>query len=1003
MKNLNVLSTLPTRRWWTILLALFFAMSISAQTISVKGVVKDAKSGETIVGANVIVKGTTTGTVTDVDGNFSLNAPSNATLVVKYVGYQDAELPVAGKSTLVIHLQESSIALSEVVAIGYGQVKKNDLTGSVVAVSADKLPKGLTTSMTDMLGGKIAGVNVSTSGGQPGGSATIRIRGGSSLNASNDPLIVVDNVPLASETINGVSNPLASINPQDIETFTVLKDASATAIYGSRASNGVILITTKKGSLKQKFNISYDGNVSVSTIAKTINVLSGDEYRAYMKSAWADSPSTLSAVNALLGKYSTNWQDQIYQTAIGHDHNLSISGAAGIIPYRISIGYTNQDGILKTSNYSRTTASINLTPSLLNDHLKINANAKGSYTTNRFADTGAIGSALEFDPTQPVYSLNGTAKTADGKSYGNGYYMWMGPSSPLSLGTANPLSVLNDTKDVSYVYQSTGGIQFDYKLHWLPELRANLNLAYDASLSNGSKSIVYNTPRAYVWGNDKSGSAQYSPYFQKKLNTVLDFYLNYNKTLGIQNIDAMAGYSWQRFYKDSWTSTTYATNSKNNVGRVDYPAEYYLVSFYGRLNYSLLSKYLLTFTVRDDGTSRFSPNNRWGVFPSAAFAWKLKEESFLKNVNWLSDLKLRLGYGLTGQQNVSDDYYPYLATYTTSAYTDAMYQFGNSFYHLLRPDKYNSTLKWETTTTYNVGLDFGLLNNRFTGSVDVYKRTTNDLLNTVSIAAGTNFTNKLLSNIGSMENKGIEVTLSGRVVQSKDFNWDLSYNVSHNENKVTKLNRGSNSAGVTSVNISGGTGNTICITQVGYPVNSYYVYKQLYDAKGNPIEGAYGNGGQLYISSHSAAPDVTMGLSSRMTYKNWYLNFAMRASIGNYNYNNVQSRLEFRSNTYDSSGFLKNTIPSSATTNFTSAQYLSDYYIQNASFLKMDNISLGYTFDKLFRGVKSATVYGTVQNPFMITKYKGLDPEAYNGTDAGIDNNVYPRPRVYMLGLRVNF
>jgi TonB-dependent starch-binding outer membrane protein SusC len=994
MKNLNVFSTLSLRRGWAMLFAFLFAMSISAQTISVKGVVKDAKTGETVVGANVIIKGTQTGTVTDLDGNFTLNAPSDATLLVKFIGYQDAELPIAGRSRVIIVLKENAIALSEVVAIGYGQVKKNDLTGSVVAISADKMPKGLATSMTDMLGGKIAGVNVSTAGGQPGGAATIRIRGGSSLNASNDPLIVIDNVPLASEGITGVSNTLSTINPDDIETFTVLKDASATAIYGSRASNGVILITTKKGSLKQKLTITYDGNCSVSTIAKKYDVMDATQYKAFIKDYYGSS----STEAALLGNSSTNWQDLIYQTAIGHDHNLSVAGAVGILPFRVSVGYTNQDGILKTSNYSRTTAAINLTPSLLQDRLKINANAKGSYITNRFANTGAIGAALEFDPTQPVYNTS--------SSYGNGYWIWLGSDSkPLSLGTANPLSVLNETKDVSYVYQSTGGIQFDYKLHWLPDLRANLNMAYDVSISNGSTSITANSPRTYVWGNDKTGSAQYSPYWQKRLNEVLDFYLNYNKTLGIHTIDAMAGYSWQKFFVNSWNSTLYATNSTLYTARVDYPAEYYLVSFYGRLNYSLLGKYYLTGTIRDDGTSRFSSDNRWGVFPSGAFMWKIKEESFLKPVEWLSDLKLRLGYGVTGQQNVNNssysttqNYYPYIATYTTSTYTDAMYQFGSAYYNLIRPSSYNTTLKWETTKTYNLGVDFGFLNNRFTGSVDVYKRVTDDLLNTVTIAAGTNFTNKMLSNIGSMRNNGIEATLNGRAIQSKDFNWDLSYNIAHNTNKVTKLNRGSSSAGVTGTSISGGTGNTICITQVGYPVNSYYVYKQVYDKNGNPIEGAYANNGELYISSHTATPDVTMGLSSRMTYKNWYMNFAMRASIGNYNYNNVESRLAFKSNTYDSSGFLKNTLTSISNTNFESAQYLSDYYIQNASFLKMDNLSLGYTFDKVVKGIKNMTVYGTVQNVFTITKYKGLDPEV----DGGIDNNVYPRPRIFMVGLKVN-
>ncbi len=976
-------------RSFVAVLALFvFGVAANAQHTTVSGVVKDAKTGEPILGASILEKGTNKGIISDLEGAFTISTSSNATLVVKYIGYRTVEVPVAGKTSLTILLNEDVVALGEVVAIGYGSVKKNDATGSVVAISAEKMPKGLATSMTDMIGGKIAGVNVTTSGGAPGAGATIRIRGGSSLNASNDPLIIIDNVPLSSETISGVANPLSSINPQDIETFTVLKDASATAIYGSRASNGVIIITTKKGSLKQKFSVSYDGSASVSSISKQINVLSADEYKTFVKSYYG----TTSTQAALLGNSSTDWQKQIYQTAIGQDHNISVSGATGILPYRVSVGYTNQDGVLKTSNYSRTTASINLTPSLFEDHLKINANAKGAYITNRFADTGAIGAALEYDPTQSVNSANST--------YGNGYTMWLGSDGkPLSLGTANPVSVLTQKKDVSTVYQSTGGVLFDYKLHWLPDLHANLNLSYDVSKSNGSVTIAANSPISYVWGNDKSGSAQYSPYYQFKSNALLDFYLNYNKTFGIHKIDAMTGYSWQHFYKTSWSSSTFDTNHQNDIARKDYPSEYYLVSFYGRLNYTLLDKYLATFTLRDDGTSRFGPSNRWGLFPSAALAWKLKEESFLQDVKWLSDLKLRLGYGLTGQQSVSDSYYPYISTYTTSTATDAMYQFGGNYYNLLRPDAYNSTLKWETTTTYNLGIDFGLFNNRITGSVDVYKRITNDLLNYVTIAAGTNFTNKLLSNIGSLENKGIEFSLSGRAIETKDFTWDLSYNVSHNENKVTKLNRGGSSTGVTGTSISGGTGNTICITQVGYPINSYYVYKQVYDASGKPIEGSYANNNSLYISSHSAAPDVTMGLSSRMNYKNWFLNFALRASIGNYNYNNVQSRLESKSNTYDSSGFLKNIVSSGLTTNFSTAQYLSDYYIQNASFVRMDNISLGYTFNNFLNNHLKASLYGTVQNPFVITKYKGLDPEV----DGGIDNNVYPRPQIYILGLRFNF
>jgi len=987
MKNLNAASSHPLRRWWTLLFACLFVMSISAQTISVKGVVKDAKTGETIVGANVIVKGTTTGTVTDVDGNFSLNAPSQGTLVVKYVGYTDAELPVAGKTTLVFNLKESAIALNEVIAIGYGQVKKNDLTGSVVAISADKMNKGLATSFTDILAGKMAGVNITTGGGAPGGGATIRIRGGSSMSASNDPLIVIDNVPIEGGTVNGLANPLSSINPQDIETFTVLKDASATAIYGSRASNGVILITTKKGSVKQKMAITYDGSASVSTIAKQIDVLSAQDYGMFVRTYWGSA----STQAGLLGKYNIDWQKQIFQTAMGHDHNLSVSGAVGKLPYRVSIGYTDQNGILKTSNFSRTTAALNLNPTFLNDHLKVNMSLKGTYSTNRFADTGAIGAALETDPTQPIYTASST--------YGNTYWMWLGTDGkPQSLGTANPLSILTEKRDVSYVYQSMGDLQLDYKFHGIPELRANLNLAYDISNSNGSKTINANSPISYVWGSKKNGAGEFDPYFQKKSNTLLDFYMDYAKVFGIHSIDVMGGYSWQHFYNDSWGATYYSDNVAN-VPRIDYPTAYQLVSFFGRANYTLKEKYLLTVTLRDDGTSRFGKDNRWGLFPSLALAWKIKEESFLKNVNWLSDLKLRLGYGVTGQQNlnISNDY-PYIASYSISNYNDAQYQLGNTWYHLLRPSYYNTSLKWESTKTYNVGVDLGFMNNRITASVDVYKRVTNDMINVVPVAAGTNFINEMVSNIGNMENKGVEFSVSGKPVVSRNFTWDLSYNISYNKNKITKLTNSTDASyGVTGGGIGGGTGNTIYLQKVGYPVNSFYVQKQLYDTQGRPIESAYANGGALYLD-HSPAPDFTMGLSSRMNYKQWYLNFSMRSSIGNYNYNNVQSSKEFQNQSF-TTGSLKNIVSTGLVTNFKNAQYLSDYYIQNASFARMDNVTLGYNIDKLLNTKLKASIYGTVQNVFVITKYKGLDPEV----SGGIDNTIYPRPRIFILGLRVNF
>jgi iron complex outermembrane receptor protein len=982
-------------------LAMFvLGMTANAQQISVSGIVKDAKTGEAILGASILEKGTNNGVITNFDGAFTISAASSATLVVKYLGYVPIEVPVLGKKTLVIQLNEDAISLGEVVAIGYGSVKKNDATGAVMAISADKTNKGLTTSLTDMLAGKMAGVSITTSGGAPGAGAKVIIRGGSSLIASNDPLYVIDGIPMDGTTVNGLQSPLSEINPQDIETFTVLKDASATAIYGSRASGGVILITTKKGSLKNKFSVVYDGNTSISRILKEVSVPSASEYSSFIKSFWGANSTEAN----LLGKSNTNWQDQIFRTASSQDHNLSISGYTGKLPYRVSAGYTDQNGILKTSNFQRFTGAVNLNPSLLDDHLKVNVNLKGAYTTNRFADTGAIGAALQYDPTQSVWNEdpNGIPKSI----YGNGYTMWLGSNGlPISIATANPVSVLNEKHDVSTVYQSLGNLQLDYTVHGLSALKSHLNLAYDISKANGSVTIDANSPMTFVSGNNKEvgfGPGEYNPYYQLKSNTLLEFYLNYAKTWGIHSLDVMGGYSWQHFYKTNWSSIAYSDNSAPTK-RVDYPAALTLVSFYGRLNYTLMDKYLLTVTVRDDGSSRFSPNNRWGVFPSTALAWKLKEESFLKNVNWLSELKLRLGYGVTGQQNVGDNYYTYIPTYTASNYTDAMYQFGSSYYHLLRPDGYNSSLKWETTTNYNIGLDMGAFNNRLTATVDVYKRVTNNLLNNIPVAAGSNFTNYLLTNIGSLENKGVEFTVGGRPIETKNFKWDLSYNASYNHNEITKLTRATTANyGVAGGDISGGTGSKIYWNQVGSAVNSFYVYKQVYDTKGKPIEGAYetipGSTSNKYVD-HSSTPDYTMGLSSRMSYKKWFMNFSLRAEIGNYNYNNVQSSMEFQNNSYDSSGFLKNIVSSGLSTNFKNAQYFSDYYIQNASFLKMDNITLGYNFSKLFSNKITGSLYGTVQNVFTITHYKGLDPEVVGG----IDNNIYPRPQVYLVGLRLNF
>ena len=992
----------------TVLLGMLMVLSVSAQTgttINVQGAVTDV-SGEPIIGANILIQGTSSGTVTDYDGNFMLQAPADGVLEVSYIGYRPQTIAISNRTNIRIVLEEDTELLEELVVIGYGTVRKDDATGSVVAVDASKLNRGLATSPSDLLAGQVAGLSVVSAGGAPGSSSSIRIRGGSSMSASNDPLIVIDGVPVDNATgVSGMSNPLSSINSNDIETFTVLKDASATAIYGSRASNGVIIITTKKGHAG-KVRLSYNGNVSVSNRTGAVDVMDAPTFRNYVVSSFGEESQQALA----LGNTETNWQDQIFRTAVSTDHNISVSGsAAEVLPYRVSLGYTNENGILKTSNLERYTGSVNLSPTFFDDHLRVQLNARGMYNTNRFADQGSINSATQFDPTMPIY-----AETES--PFGNGYHMTLKPDgSPIDIALANPLAILMQKHDNSKVMRSIGNIQLDYRMPFLEALRANLNLGYDISKSEGDVIIEDNSPMSYTWGNYKSGWGENSTYSQYKSNTLLDFYLNYAKDLGIHRIDAMGGYSWQRFYNESDNTFPYSAAKASETGNEfykemnDYSTESYVVSFFGRLNYSLLDRYLMTLTVRNDGSSRFSPDNKWGLFPSAAFAWKILNEPFMEDAgNVMSDMKLRLGYGVTGQQNLGSGDYPWMGRYSYSQ-AGANYFFGDQMISLIRPLAYDENLKWEETTTYNAGLDYGFLNNRITGALDLYYRKTTDLLNTVGIAAGTNFSNQLLTNVGELVNKGVEFTITGRPIVSRDLNWNLSYNVTYNQNRITKLtiNDDPSYVGVRFGGIDGGTGNNIAIHAVNYPAGSFYVYEQVYNNDGLPIEGVYVDqnaDGAInendMIPYKNAAPDLFMGLSSQLSYMNWDFNFSLRANIGNYAYNNIQSNRESRNTTFDPSGWLKNRVNSATTTNFEAVQYQSSHYIQNASFLKMDNISLGYNFNQLLNAQQSGRIHLTVQNPLVISKYDGLDPEFTNN---GIDNNIYPHPRVFILGFSLNF
>jgi iron complex outermembrane receptor protein len=895
--------------------------------------------------------------------------------------------------------------MEEVVVIGYGKVKKNDLTGSVTAISADKMVKGAATSATDLLAGKAAGVSVISDGGAPGAGATIRIRGGSSLSASNNPLVVIDGVAVDDGGIDGMANPLATVHPNDIETFTILKDASATAIYGSRASNGVIIITTKKGK-SGKPAVSYAGTVSVSTKRNDIDIMNADEFRSFVIEKFGEDSDNAKA----LGNANTDWWNEIFRTSVSTDHNLSVSGTFKNLPYRVSVGYTNENGILKNSSMERLTGAVSLNPTFFDKKLSISVNVKGINNKNRFGSTDAVGMASQFDPTQPVYM-------SDNK-YGNGWFIYMNEdnTAPVDIALTNPVSILEDQDDRSTVNRSIGNIQADYKFHFLPDLRVNVNLGYDVSRSDGEKTIADNSPLTWCSGSFKTGFGENTDYYQKKTNGLFESYLDYDKTFGIHSLDVMVGYSWQHFYSDKGTKYCYSAAKAQEFGKEYYKDEYtyktenYLVSFFGRINYTILDRYLITFTLRDDGSSRFHKDNRWGIFPSAALAWKISDEAFLKDNDVVSDLKLRLGYGVTGQQNLGTNDYPYMPRYKYSE-AGASYFFGDKQYRLITPQAYDSGLKWEETATYNAGLDFGFLKGRIEGTVDFYIRKTTDLLNSVIIPAGTNYSNELLTNVGELENRGIELSLTGHILNKRDLEWTLSYNVSYNKNEITKLtiNDDPSYKGVIHGGVEGGTGNNIQINAVNEPYNSFYVYKQMYYEDGSPIENVFVDknsdgkidDNDLFILKKSA-PDVIMGLSSQLSWKNWFFNFAMRASIGNYVYNNVRSNREAwgGSQMFDPSGFLKNRMTSATESNFKDAYYKSNYYIENASFLRMDNMSLGYNFQRIFNTTQNAKVYFTVQNPFVITKYSGLDPEI---SGEGIDRNIYPRPVTFMLGVNLNF
>ena len=1015
MKQVNIQIPL---RMLGLLLGLFLSVGAFAQ-ITVKGHVKDSQ-GEPIIGATIRVAGQASGgAISDFDGNFTISAKQGATLSISYVGYQTATVQAAPSVT--VTLQEDANTLNDVVVIGYGVAKKNDLTGSVVAMKPDEKNHGIVTTAQDMIQGKIAGVNVTTANGAPGEGAEIRIRGGASLNASNSPLIVIDGMPMDNNATKGMNNPLALVNPNDIESFTVLKDASATAIYGSRGSNGVIIITTKKGRKNQAPKVAYNGTFSVSSIAKKLDVMNAAEYRQFIKDYYGGEESD---AYKGLGNADTDWQDEIYRNGISHDHNISVTGGIGnskwSMPYRVSAGYTNQQGILKGSDYSRVTAGFTLNPTLLDEHLTMNVNAKYAYSKTNPGGQGAINTATRMDPTRPIMSDD-----EEFKGWG-GYWQWTKPTTrydptfPYDRNGDAPSNPVEQIENYTFNKSANvvlGNFEADYKIHGLEDIRLHVNLA--GEYADGGE-YTHNSPYStygYYYGWDGENT-------EKKYNLITTAYAQYYKDFNKDHhFDLMGGYEYSRtkywggetgasYYPSTYLGTDDDGNPKagtlNQKTDLEWKGQMILVSWYGRANYTLMDRYLLTFTARYDGSSRFADGHRWGFFPSAAAAWRIKDEAFMKGIDAVSDLKLRLGWGKTGQQDTGKEYYTPVYKMTTG--TDRLYPIGpDNSGRLFQPLVYNNELTWETTTTWNVGLDFGMWNQRLTLNVDAYKRNTTDLLCTPTIAAGQNYDNAMLLNAGELQNYGIEMALSGKPVVTKDWFVELGVNAAYNKNEVKELYGGRD---MIEAGLTVGMQKNLTYHKVGQTANSFWVYQQVYDEAGRPIQGAYvdrnGDGSiddndrYFYKSIH--AP-WTGGFYLKFAYKNWDLGTNFRASLGNYVYNDlIESRMNTDVRYNASKNFYENTTPEVAALKWKSYDYpLSDYFVQNASFLKCDNITLGYNFENLlkignYQGL-GGRIYASCTNVFTITKYDGLDPEQASG----FEGSVYPRSRTFLLGLNLNF
>jgi len=946
-----------------------------------KGTVTEQSTSIPLPGVNVIIKGTTTGTTTDFDGNYEIAANNGDIIVFSYVGYATQELTYSGQSNLDVQLSEDAAQLDEVVVIGYGTTTRKDATGSVEAITSEGFTKGNIVTPENLINGRIAGVSVNTSGA-PGSGSEIRIRGGASITGSNDPLIIIDGLPISNEGVTGSRGVLSSINPNDIDSFSVLKDASATAIYGSRASNGVIIIVTKKG--KSTFSATYDTQYAFGEVTNTVDVFSADAYRQLV----ASQPINGTTINeSLLGDANTNWQNEVLRSTVSSQHNISMQGALfKVLPARFTFGVVDQEGALKTSKFERRNLSLALNPKFFDDHLKVSLNANLAFEDNRFGEAGQIGAAMRYDPTQPVF---------DPASPFGGYYQHRN-GNLVANGTTNPVASLLQRTNLGDANRVFGNLNFDYKFHFLPELRAVVNLGIDKTKSKGFDS---RDPLQATTDLDILFKGEYRENTQERNNELFDGYLNYKKDIDNIGLDVTAGYSYQRF-------TNKGVNGRNitdplSVDDIYADPDVVLIGFFGRANVSLNDKYALTLTYRRDGTSRFSKDNQWGNFPAAAFAWTVSDEDFMKDSNTFSNLKLRVGYGITGQQSVGEKDI-FLNRYRDGI-ANSQYQFGNQVIQSLIASEINPDLKWEETATMELGIDYGLFNNKVSGTLNFFQKNSTDLLFTAAVPDGANFSNSIIQNIGELQIQGVELSVNTDVIKNEDWKIDFNFNATLLDREVKELALGQD---VRTGGISGGTGNNIQIHREGEAPNSFYVFKQLYDTDGRPIEGAYAdlngdnviNDNDRYVKENPGA-NAIFGFQSNVFYKNFDFAFNLRANLGNYVYNNVQSSRAQYELLLDNA-VLGNIPTSVLDTGFqrTADVIISDIYVENASFLRMDNITLGYTFSDISKVLKSVRLWGGVQNVFVLTNYSGIDPEL-----SGIDNEVYPRPRTVLVGANIKF